>query len=197
MHDTCISTLLVAILTIFLPTISLAETVTTQKTDQTSLDCSFVKQNDIKGKDIDNMPGIRYIDNGDGTVTDNNNSLMWLKDAGCFGLMTWDKSSEMITSFNNSSGNFDCEDYKAQYTDWRLPDIKEFEALLNIDEPKVFEWLNDNAFCNVQPQWYWSSTPCGCSAGSAWYVSLWKGKVYTSISPYNFDLYVWPVRTKE
>ena len=195
MNYTCVSTLLTVMLTIFLSIISLADTVTETKTDQTSLDCSFVKQYDIK--EIDNLPGVRYIDNGDGTVTDNSNSLMWLKDGGCLGLMTWDKSSEIITSLNSSPENFDCQDYKAQYTDWRLPGIKEFEALLNIDEPKVFEWLNNNGFSNIQPQWYWSSTPCGCSAGSAWYVSMWKGKVYTSISPYNFDLYVWPVRLKE
>ncbi|MGR3319384.1 MAG: Lcl C-terminal domain-containing protein [Candidatus Anammoxibacter sp.] len=195
MHNTYISTLLAVILTIFLSSISLADTVTASKTDQISLDCSFVKQNDIK--EIGNLPGVRYIDNGDGTVTDNSNNLMWLKDGGCFGLMKWDKSSEMINRLNSSPENFDCQDYKAQYTDWRLPSIKEFEELLNIDEPKVFEWLNNNGFSNIQPQWYWSSTPCGCSAGSAWYVSLWKGKVYTSISPYNFDLYVWPVRLKE
>ncbi|OAD19121.1 hypothetical protein THIOM_005259, partial [Candidatus Thiomargarita nelsonii] len=34
----------------------------------------------------------RYIDNGDGTVTDNSSGLIWLKNANCFGVETWDKA---------------------------------------------------------------------------------------------------------
>ncbi len=31
----------------------------------------------------------RYVDNGDGTVTDTRSNLLWLKNANCFGKQTW------------------------------------------------------------------------------------------------------------
>ena len=31
----------------------------------------------------------RFIDNGDGTVTDTGSGLMWLKDAGCINASGW------------------------------------------------------------------------------------------------------------
>ncbi len=74
----------------------------------------------------------RFIDNGDGTVTDEATGLMWQKDT------------------NKRMGPKDAENYiagmdLAGYTDWRLPNIKELNTILNLDEAK------DNWFFDVFP----------------------------------------------
>ena len=56
----------------------------------------------------------QLVDNGDGTVTDIRNGLMWLKDAGLYGTRkTWDDANVWINDLNNQS--------YAGYNDWRLP----------------------------------------------------------------------------
>ena len=74
----------------------------------------------------------RFKDNGDGTVTDEATSLMWQKDT------------------NKRMGPKDAEDFIAKmdlagYTDWRLPNIKELNTILNLDVDK------DNWFFDVFP----------------------------------------------
>jgi len=68
------------------------------------------------------------IDNGDGTITDDDTGLMWLQDANLAasntfgvsgsgirpeGFMTWDKANSWIAGMNTAS--------YLGYTDWRLP----------------------------------------------------------------------------
>lgn len=74
----------------------------------------------------------RFVDNGDGTVTDEVTGLMWQKDT------------------NKRMGPKDAEDFiskmdLAGYSDWRLPNIKELNTILNLDETK------DNWFFDVFP----------------------------------------------
>ncbi|MBR4725980.1 MAG: DUF1566 domain-containing protein [Lachnospiraceae bacterium] len=74
----------------------------------------------------------RFTDNGDGTVTDAATGLMWQKDT------------------NKRMGPKDAESFIASmdlagYTDWRLPNIKELNTILNLDETK------DNWFFSVFP----------------------------------------------
>ena len=62
------------------------------------------------------------VDNGDGTVTDNRTGLIWQQ--GEPGAMTW-----------NSALTY-CEGLSlAGSTDWRLPNIKELESL--VDETRI------------------------------------------------------------
>ncbi len=43
----------------------------------------------------------RFLDNGDGTVTDCRTDLIWLKDANCFGIHDWTTAESSARSLNN------------------------------------------------------------------------------------------------
>jgi len=60
----------------------------------------------------------KYVDNGDGTVTDQVTGLMWQQDPG--DKLTFDEAK-------NGAASFDL----AGYDDWRLPSIKEAYSLIN------------------------------------------------------------------
>lgn len=59
-----------------------------------------------------------YSDNGDGTITDLNTSLMWIKDAG--EKVTYSEALSAAESFEY-----------AGYDDWRIPTIKELYSLMD------------------------------------------------------------------
>ena len=72
---------------------------------------------DFYGQDANYTGAIpNYPDNGDGTITDNNTGLMWVKARGT--KMSWD-DAVAGASTNNTAG----------YTDWRMPTIKELYSL--------------------------------------------------------------------
>jgi hypothetical protein len=58
-------------------------------------------------------PNPRFIDNGDGTVTDNLTGLMWAKNPGVNGTMNW--NAAIYYANNLSLGNEGCG---TNYTDW-------------------------------------------------------------------------------
>jgi hypothetical protein len=66
----------------------------------------------------------RYVDNGDGTVTDLNTGLMWQQDPG--EKMTYQQAVAGASSFN-----------LAGYDDWRLPTIKELYSLIQFSGTDV------------------------------------------------------------
>jgi hypothetical protein len=66
----------------------------------------------------------RYVDNGDGTVSDLNTGLMWQQDPG------------EKTTYAEAAANADSFEL-AGYTDWRLPTIKELYSLINFSGEDV------------------------------------------------------------
>lgn len=113
-------------------------------------------------------PDPRFSDNGDGTVTDNLTGLMWLKDAGCLGRMSWHEAMETITNFNTAADEFFCTGYSADHSDWRLPNAGEMESLVHLEQCSTGIWLNEvGAFENVQHV-YWSSTTFDYNPDYAW-----------------------------
>jgi hypothetical protein len=71
----------------------------------------------------------RFTDNGDGTVTDNQTGLIWLKDADCFGTRTW---SNALSDCNGlADGSCGLTDGSSA-GDWRLPNLFELESLRNM-----------------------------------------------------------------
>lgn len=67
----------------------------------------------------------RYVDCGNGTVTDTVTGLIWLKDAGCLGSATWAAANESAAQLAN--GQCGLTD-KSVPGDWRLPTIEEWVA---------------------------------------------------------------------
>lgn len=114
----------------------------------------------------------RFVDNGDGTVTDNCTGLMWQKDtadvngdgmtAGTFDDVTWQEALKY------------CENLEfAGHTDWRLPNVRELQSI-------VAYWRSvpaiDPAFW-VSTHWHWSSSSLAGNPSAAWYVDFYVGNV--------------------
>ena len=96
----------------------------------------------------------RFTDNADGTVTDNQTGLIWLKDANCFGPRTW--YDALSDSNGLSSGLCGLTDGSSA-GDWRLPNYKE---LMSLPEAENYSpsLPSGHPFTNVQSSSYWSST---------------------------------------
>ena len=87
----------------------------------------------------------RFIDNGDGTVTDTETGLMWkqsdgFQDESIF--HTWMKAYDYVRELN--SGKF------AGYLDWRMPNLEEAESIydenISIRDSDRFDIFIDPAF---------------------------------------------------
>ena len=130
---------------------------------------------------------LSYTDNGDGTITDANTGLMWekLSDDGSVHdrdtAMNWTAAFTKVGSLN--SGSF------AGHNDWRLPNVKELESILNyaIVNPPVSSAFSNGCVpsCTVltcsctRSDYYWSSSSTVISPNNAWVVSFFDGGVAT------------------
>jgi hypothetical protein len=115
-----------------------------------------------------NMTNHNFTDNGNGTVTDSGTGIMWQKAIGdgCDqGKCNWKDALKY------------CENLQlADYSDWRLPDIKE---LSNLSDDTKYNPAIDNIFkSSTQNNYYWSSSPSTASKGSAWIVDFSNGRVF-------------------
>jgi hypothetical protein len=108
----------------------------------------------------------RFVDNGNGTVTDTMTGLMWTKDANMFGELFWEQAMEKCGSLSISGVG-----------GWRLPSKDELLFLYySINQ-------NEHPFTRVQSDYYWGS---GMS-----HVSMRHGRVEISHAGF---YHVWPVR---
>lgn len=138
-------------------------------------------------------PSQRFIDNQDGTITDNLTGLMWLKDAGCFAGQKWQDSFDKVKDFNSDYEKYSCYGYKAGYNDWRLPNVKENFSLIDYLSNNPALPLNAvYQFVNLRSV-YWSSTTFANKTASAWTLDIWDGNVQADVKDvFNF---IWPVRS--
>jgi hypothetical protein len=144
------------------------------------------------GQDGEHQAGVsitpRFIDNLDGTVTDNQTSLIWLQNADCFGLRSWtDSLSDANTLAAGSCGLTD----GSVADDWRLPNVKEFQSLFDYGNHSPALPL-DHPFSEVQTDNYWTSISYANFLSDAWYVNLTYGFV-NHFGKIN-NRHVWPVR---
>ncbi len=91
------------------------------------------------------------MDNGNGTVTDRGSGLMWQQGEG--GLMAWADALSYCGSLS-----------LGEYTDWRLPNIKELESI--VDFTNYSPAINTAFFPNAQSDLYLSSTTTTTAYGS-------------------------------
>ncbi len=135
------------------------------------------------------IPVPRFTDNGDGTVTDNITGLIWLRNANLFGEVPW---AQALTNANNlASGSAGLSD-SSNAGDWRLPNVNEFQSLLDLNNSSGAAIDPEHPFINAHPSNYWTSTSVAIAPPLGWFVAL-------GVGPPVFDLKVnsmrmWPVR---
>ena len=121
-----------------------------------------------------------FTDNADETITHNNTGLMWQKnDDGI--TKTWDQAIGYCEGLIH-----------AGVTDWRLPNIKELESI--IDFSLIHPAIDKIYFPNVQSSGYWSSTTMASNGGSAFLVNFDDGSFRPSYDKSNTYYYVRCVR---
>lgn len=138
-------------------------------------------------------PNPRFTDDGDGTVTDNLTSLIWLKDSNCLGVKTWLAAFDTVADFNTDPAKYNCEDYSDNNDDWRLPNRKEFLSLVDRSQFGPALPLNHPFAGNVSKT-FWSSTTNPTTSG-AWYARMSYG--FFSPSSKHNSYQVWAVRHPE
>ena len=147
---------------------------------------------------------MRYVDCGNGTVTDTVTGLIWLKDPNCLPASNWDDAQKATVALKNG----DCGLTDASSPgDWRLPTEKEWEAtmekakelkcggpagpVLTNDAGTACVKAGPSSFTKVEADYYWSSTPLEGSPqaviGDLDHGNLLKGNIINT-------LLVWPVR---
>jgi hypothetical protein len=138
------------------------------------------------GQDGDLQRGlpIAFVDNGDGTISDQHTGLMWEKlslDGSIHDrdlAFTWSGAFSAKIAVLNSMAF-------AGHSDWRLPNINELHTLANYGatNPAVHAaFLNGcvlgcapSACACVQSSLYWSSTTNQNATGTAWGIDFYDG----------------------
>jgi hypothetical protein len=144
-------------------------------------------------------PNPRFRDNGNGTVTDRLTTLIWMKNANCFGGQTWDEA--LISCNDLADGQCGLLD-GSQPGDWRLPNVKELHSLIHFGywDPALpntegtGQWKEGDPFNGVQSYYYWSSTTYAGNIDGAWYVHMFRGIVANDFKDFGFNYHVWCIR---
>lgn len=135
----------------------------------------------------------RFIDNGDGTVTDTSTSLMWLQNAACIGAADWQSSFTKLKSYNSNQASYDCGAKHNTYSDWSIPNRHELRSLIDHDTDLPALPVS-HPFSNVQPN-YWTSTTAQFNPSQAYKIFMGTGEL--QVSTKETLQYIWPVRPAE
>jgi hypothetical protein len=130
----------------------------------------------------------RFTDNGDGTITDKQLKVIWVKDPSVI--------DALKSTMNFDAARSACE--KLQYagfnSGWRMPTVEELRSI--VDYTRSEPAWDINVFGGKHDDWYWTSTPCAWDrTGSAWVVTSSYGPVNGSLR--SFRNYVRPVRSSQ
>ena len=120
-------------------------------------------------------PTERFVENGDGTITDSMTGLMWQQDPD-ENTKNW--AGALAAAEGSSIGGYD---------DWRLPNILELESLLNYDigwaSPNTqADWLESVGFSTaVEHDRWWSSTTVTGTPTYAYHIFIHSGGIAVRI----------------
>jgi hypothetical protein len=150
-----------------------------------AINCSNTAQDGDKQAGVV-WPDNRFLNNGDGTLTDQLTGLMWLQDGNCIhsqypafddidaqdGKVSWPKLLEFVAGVNDDT-YVNCS---AGYADWRLPNINELESLNHAENYN--DWLTGFGFINA-PDSSYSSTSSHGDPSSKLFLNFYSGAVST------------------
>jgi len=143
----------------------------------------------------------RYIDCGNGTVTDTVTELIWLKQSDCLSTKDWQAAKKAAAGLKD--GGCMLTDGSSP-GDWRLPTQTEWEATmknalalgctgptLTNDGGTACISAGPSSFTGVEADYYWSGTAMEANA-HAWFGDLDHGHLLNG--NLTNTLRVWPVR---
>jgi len=110
--------------------------------------------------------------NGDRVTVDNRTGLMWVTDSeGDLpspwpGTMTWEDALTACEGLDNFAG----------YDDWRLPNVKELQSI--VDYGKLTAPRIDEAYFTCESIHYWVSTTKASVPANAWNVNFNNGYIF-------------------
>jgi hypothetical protein len=127
-----------------------------------------------------NINPLSYTDNGGGTITDNNTSLMWQQqDDG--NIYNWYQANGTYDATYNPSSQSVCGSLTlGGHSDWRLPTKKELVSIVDYGIPYPGPTIDAIYFPSTKSDLYWSSTTYAYDPYLAWPVSFYYGGVYGS-----------------
>lgn len=142
----------------------------------------------LPGQDAFFRPGVpsRYTDNGDGTVTDLVTGLTWEKLDAAGGMHDKDAVGDWASTTSTKIDQLNGAAF-AGHTDWRIPNRRELESLVNVGagQPKIGSAFNDSCTpgcssiecsCTATAE-YWSSSVYQADADRRWIVSFVNGAI--------------------
>ena len=157
----------------------------------------------VRGQ-LHELPLPRFVDNGNGTVTDMASGLIWLKNASCFGSQKWEQAMNSAKSLADGQCGLTDGSTAGQ---WRLPSIRMLKSLISYNffgpalsnAARTDQWQDGDAFSGVPfsslPDWLavWSSSTEVRPRTRAWTVDFYDGAVapHEKLNP---DSYGWPMR---
>jgi len=145
------------------------------------------------GQDGDTLTGstLAYVDNGDGTITDDNTRLMWekLDDNDLGGIHDKDDFYLWLDAFAVKIATLNTVPCFAGHCDWRVPNLKELQSIANYEVPFPGPSIPAAFSSGCTPgcttstcsctnsDLYWTSTTYVGSPDFAWYVYFVDGNV--------------------
>ncbi len=150
----------------------------------------------------------RFVDNGDGTVTDNLTGLVWEEKTNKDGIANLADPHDADNRYalsSNAAGNPDGSAFTnflatlnttafAGHTDWRLPTVVELRTILaspfqcSVGPPCVDAAFNNGTSSYTQSGYYWSSSFFTPSVGFAWFVNFNGGAVNLSSTTFQYGV---------
>ena len=115
-----------------------------------------------------------FVDNGDGTITDEATGLMWSKYDSGFG-MTWEEALAWVQQKNE-------ENYLG-YNDWRLPNAKELQSI--VDYTRSPDTTNSPAIDPI-----FECSPITNEGNQTDYPYYWTSTTHASLQSENATVYI-------
>jgi len=130
---------------------------------RTGQQTSYVPGDDASEQAGVSWPATRFLDRGDGTVSDGLTGLVWLKTAGCFAPTVWESALADVNALASGSCGLSDGSGAGQ---WRLPNLNELASLLDASSSAP-ALPSGHPFTDVSGAVYWTSTSYfGGEAGS-------------------------------